>query len=485
MTLTGKEIQNMTTTEGTGIISRKGGRAYLEYTAPNGTKFQYTGPNSIDSVACCNALLEELLEVGNECVILSEVDQQEKVYRLYMPLKAYWNLRRSVFARQTAANRIINVNGCPCSLLGKDDYYSTELMSTIEHELQEKSLAPMYAGVYGIYDGDDLLYVGSATCLIERWKEHNENFRTKSFSSKLYSAEVDPDQLIYKELISGTEIAQTCGLASTSTWLLEFAEWMYIRTLQPKYNINGKTKQFQFHPNVKKSGELMSHLEDGRNTEEITAQPRSTERTTAPQSKQSIPSASKTSQPTLSTSNPNDLLQYCLASAKETSDLPPLSPNLLPQSDQKLAFLPSIRKPKRAIGFPLYEETKKKYFPINLSANQNEDNFTISTDDIDLIKVNVIDPYVLFQTESSPYYLSTETFFVWQLICEHLAKQDKYTASIPADWLTKAQLKELVSRQYLTPDSNWTLRLNRNYIIKQLSLKEAKEQYPQQYERSI
>ena len=260
---------------------------------------------------------------------------------------------------------------------------------------------------------------------------------------------------------------------------------MYIRTLQPKYNINGKTKQFQFHPNVKKSGELMSHLEDGRNTEEVTAQPRNTERTTTPQSKQSIPSASKTSQPTPSTSNPNDLLQYCLASAKETSDLPPLSPNLLTQSDQKLAFLPSIRKPKRAIGFPLYEETKKKYFPINLSANQNEDNFTISTDDIDLIKVNVIDPYVLFQTESSPYYLSTETFFVWQLICEHLAKQDKYTASIPADWLTKAQLKELVSRQYLTPDSNWTLRLNRNYIIKQLSLKEAKEQYPQQYERSI
>ena len=266
MTLTGKEIQDMITTEGTGIISRKDGRACLEYTAPNGTKFQYTGPNSIDSVACCNALLEELLEVGNECVILSEMNQQKEVYQLYMPLKSCWNLRRSVFARQTAANRVINVNGYPCSLLGKDDYYSTELMSKIEYELQKRSLAPMYAGVYGIYDGDDLLYVGSATCLIERWKEHNENFRTKSFSSKLYSAEVDPDQLIYKELISGTEIAQTCGLASTSTWLLEFAEWMYIRTLQPKYNINGKIKQFQFHPNVKKSGELMSHLEDGRNT---------------------------------------------------------------------------------------------------------------------------------------------------------------------------------------------------------------------------
>ena len=147
--------------------------------------------------------------------------------------------------------------------------------------------------------------------------------------------------------------------------------------------------------------------------------------------------------------------------------------------------MPSVRKPKRALSFPLYGETKEKYFLINLSANQNENNFSVSADDIDLIKVNVIDPYVLFQTESSPYYLSTETFFVWQLICEHLAKQDKYTASIPADWLTKAQLKELVDRQYLTPDSDWTLRLNRNYIIKQLSLKEAKEQYPQQYERSI
>lgn len=72
MTLTGKEIQNMTTIEGTGMISRKEGRVYLEYTAPN-------GPNSVDSVACCNVLLEELLEVGNECVILSEMNQQEKV----------------------------------------------------------------------------------------------------------------------------------------------------------------------------------------------------------------------------------------------------------------------------------------------------------------------------------------------------------------------------------------------------------------------
>lgn len=494
MILTGKEIQNITTTEGTGIISRKDGRACLEYTAPNGTKFQYTGPNSTDSVACCNALLEELLEVGNECVILNkEENQQEEVYRLYIPLKSYWNLRRSVFARQTAANRVINVDGYPCSLLGKDDYYSTELMSQIEHELQERSLAPMYAGVYGIYDGDDLLYVGSATCLIERWKEHNQNFRTKSFSSKLYSAEVDPDQLIYKELISGTEIAQTCGLAYTSTWLLEFAEWMYIRTLQPKYNINGKIKQFQFHPNVKKSGELMSHLEDGRNVDKTTAQPRSIERTTTPQSKQSKPSPSKTPQSTPTSSqpkpstptNPADLLTYCLASATETSDLPPLSSNLLAQSDQKLAFLPSIRRPKRPIGFPLCEETRKRYFSMNLLANQNENNFSVSPDDIDLIRVNVIDPYTLFQPESSPYYLSTETFFIWQLICEHLARQDKYTASIPASWLTKTQLKELVSRQYLTPDSDMTLRLNRNYIIKQLSLKKAKEQYPQQYERSI
>lgn len=399
MTLTGKEIQSMITTEGTGIISRKNGRACLEYTSPNGTKFQYTGPNSIDSVACCNALLEELLEVGNECVILSDINQQKEVYRLYMPLKAYWNLRRSVFAQQTAANRIINVNGRSCSLLDKDDYYSTDFMTTIEHELQERSLAPMYAGIYGIYDGDDLLYVGSATCLIERWKEHNENFRTKSFSSKLYSAEVDPDQLIYKELISGTEIAQTYGLASTSTWLLEFAEWMYIRILWPKYNIKGKTKQFQFHPNVKKSGELMSHLEDGRNTEEVTVQPRSTEHTTTtPQFSQSKSSTTKTSQKSTPSSNPNNLLQYCLMAAKETSDLPPLSPNLLAQSDQKLAFLPSVRRPKRTISFPLYEETKKKYFPINLSANQNENNFTVSTDDIDLIKVNVIDPYVLSQS---------------------------------------------------------------------------------------
>lgn len=386
MTLTGKEIQSMTTTEGTGMISRKEGRACLEYTSPNGTKFQYTGPNSINSVACCNALLEALLEVGNECVILNEKEQQKEVYWLYMPLKAYWNLRRSVFAQQTAANRIINVNGYPCSLLDKDDYYSTDFMTTVEQTLQERSLAPMYAGVYGIYDGDDLLYVGSATCLIERWKEHNQNFRTKSFSSKLYSAEVDPDQLIYKELISGTEIAQTCGLASTSTWLLEFAEWMYIRILWPKYNIKGKTKQFQFHPNVKKSEELMSHLEDGRNEEKAIAQPRSTERTRQLRNLHNLPQL---------------LIQMTYS---HTVSLP--QKKLLSSHPYHLTYQPSLIK--NQLSCPL-------------SAS---------------------------------------------LICEHLAKQDKYTASIPANWLTKAQIKELVSRQYLIPDSAQSLRLNRNYLSK-------------------
>lgn len=150
--------------------------------------------------------------------------------------------------------------------------------------------------MYGIYDGDELLYVGSATC----------------------------------------------GLASTSTWLLEFAEWMYIRTLQPKYNINGKTKQFQFHPNVKKSGELMSHLEDDHNEEKTTAQPRHTKHTTTPQSKQSKPSTTKTPQSTPTSpqpkpstpANPEDLLTYCLASATESP--------------------------------------KKRYFLMNLLANQKE-----------------------------------------------------------------------------------------------------------------
>ena len=485
MQLNGKEIQNMTTTEGTGTISRKGGRACLEYTSSNGTKFQYTGPNSTNSMACCNALLEELIEVGNECVIL--MDQKEEICLLYMPLKAYWNLRRSVFAQQT--DQIINVNGHPCTLLCKDDYYSTEFMTTVEQTLQKKSLAPMYAGVYGIYDGDNLLYIGSATCLIERWKEHNSNFRNKSTSSKLYSAEVEPDELLYKELISGTKIALTCGLASTSTWLLEFAEWMYIRALQPKYNINGKTKPFQFHPNVKKTKELREHLENGCNKESVTAQPKSTERTTTPQSNQLSRESNQLSKQTTPQSNqptdPTSNLLACLAAGKETSELPPLSPNLLPQSSQKLALLPPIRRPKQAIGFPLYKEITKKYFPINLSTNQNENNFSISADDADVIKVNVIDPSILYQPESSPYHLDTNAFFIWQLLCEYLAKYDKYTASIPACWLTKAQIKELIDHQYLTPNSDQTLRLNRNYIIKQLSLKEAKEQYPEQYERSI
>ena len=48
MTLTGKEIQSMITTEGTGIISRKDGRACLEYAAKGVLESPPIGIRAID-----------------------------------------------------------------------------------------------------------------------------------------------------------------------------------------------------------------------------------------------------------------------------------------------------------------------------------------------------------------------------------------------------------------------------------------------------
>jgi len=79
---------------------------------------------------------------------------------------------------------------------------------------------------------------------MHRWIEHDKYFRMGSGPSIMYEQNLDPDRVVYTCLLTNVEIALTCKLTTVSTWCLEFAEWIYIRMLQPKYNINGKTRMF-------------------------------------------------------------------------------------------------------------------------------------------------------------------------------------------------------------------------------------------------
>jgi hypothetical protein len=63
--------------------------------------------------------------------------------------------------------------------------------------------------VYGIYYGDDLLYIGSASSGIEqRWKEHHEAFKTGKGQNKMYTAGFDANQIEYRTLKTAAQLQE-------------------------------------------------------------------------------------------------------------------------------------------------------------------------------------------------------------------------------------------------------------------------------------
>lgn len=72
-------------------------------------------------------------------------------------------------------------------------------------------------GIYGIYYNGELIYIGSVSDYIERWKQHEEEFNSP--------------------------------VNSDGMWIFENIEKLYIELLQPKFNIEGKSKPYVFKTN--------------------------------------------------------------------------------------------------------------------------------------------------------------------------------------------------------------------------------------------
>lgn len=102
-------------------------------------------------------------------------------------------------------------------------------------------------GVYGIYLQDQLLYIGSSSNLKARWKEHDTAFRQKDRKSQMYSIySSQANDIVYKALETDESIKMLFGLTAPSMWIYELIEAMYIKLLDPQYNIQGKDQSFSF-----------------------------------------------------------------------------------------------------------------------------------------------------------------------------------------------------------------------------------------------
>lgn len=154
---------------------------------------------------------------------------------IYLPPTIYWNLyKRIKYGKEflKGVGQLLKINGVPHKFVDADYYFNISFGTN--------------RGVYGIYYKNILLYIGSASDLTQRWREHDAEFREKSSKQKLYNSGYDPDEIEYRILISQEDLDNLIPATQTSMWLFEVIEWSYIKLLQPLYNIEGKTKSFSF-----------------------------------------------------------------------------------------------------------------------------------------------------------------------------------------------------------------------------------------------
>lgn len=112
-------------------------------------------------------------------------------------------------------------------------------------------------GVYGIYYKGELIYIGSASDYIERWKQHEEEFnnplntdenkpnwycKTKN-DMYFYNLDGEKEYVLLEDNNSAQELV---GKISDGMWIFENIEKLYIELLQPKFNIEGKSKPYVF-----------------------------------------------------------------------------------------------------------------------------------------------------------------------------------------------------------------------------------------------
>lgn len=112
-------------------------------------------------------------------------------------------------------------------------------------------------GVYGIYYNGELIYIGSASDYIERWKQHEEEFNNPlntdenrpgwycKTKNEMYFDNLKEEKE-YVLLESNDSVQELVGKISDGMWIFENIEKLYIELLQPKYNIEGKNKPYVF-----------------------------------------------------------------------------------------------------------------------------------------------------------------------------------------------------------------------------------------------
>lgn len=234
MEFTGKELNNNTLQSKTATtdiqINKLDNMNVLETITPKGDHIKMLISGTYRAAQTTTS--RQLWETESESYILLP---EERI--VYFPPNIFWN-----FYKKYPRGREMMKGTCSKLFINEIPYHFPDTSFYFSNQISELTTS----GVYGIYLDDSLLYIGSSSDIMTRWKQHDTNFRNQSPMSTMYHQGFDPDQIVYKVLLTREQIQTMLGIKNPSMWLVELAEFCYISALQPTYNIEGKTKVFSF-----------------------------------------------------------------------------------------------------------------------------------------------------------------------------------------------------------------------------------------------
>lgn len=113
----------------------------------------------------------------------------------------------------------------------------------IEHKVSSPQ-TPKHYGIYGIYENDELVYIGYTTREFEsRWQEHIEAIMLQKNMQYVHK-QINPNSKIeFGILIDITELKTNKILTTSDIQSMELA---LIYLYQPKYNVQGVTTRYSY-----------------------------------------------------------------------------------------------------------------------------------------------------------------------------------------------------------------------------------------------
>lgn len=156
---------------------------------------------------------------------------------IYLPPALYWNL----YKRITNGKEFLQGTGSKLYINEKQySFPDTAFYFTPQEDAYVK-------GVYAICHQDKLLYIGSASDVKARWKEHDACFRDRvENKNPMYSVGYNADELVYKVIEDQESLGAIIGEEHVSMWVFELMEYVYIKALSPIYNREGYISRFSF-----------------------------------------------------------------------------------------------------------------------------------------------------------------------------------------------------------------------------------------------